>query len=95
MESVYARKRPYTFRISPYLSVYDRILTVYMAQYYGTVYGRRFYSVFVRIRSYFSVFRRIRSRRYTIVILSHVKHRISPFTVVYERASLTWVHTCR
>jgi hypothetical protein len=41
-----------------------------------------------------SVYRRISSyttRRYTTVIRSHVIRLISPYTVVYDRACLTWV----
>jgi hypothetical protein len=32
-----------------------------------------------------------KTRRYTIVIRSHVNRRISPYTVVYDRACSTWV----
>jgi hypothetical protein len=43
---------------------------------------------------FFSVYRRMSpytTRRYTIVIRSHVNRRISPCTVVYDRACSTWV----
>jgi hypothetical protein len=35
------------------------------------------------------------TRRYTIVIRSHVNRRISPYTVVYNRAYLIWRDTSR
>ena len=89
-ESVYAGKQPNTFRIHWYFSVYDCILAFYIAHYYGVVHRPGFRSVIVRVRSYFSVFSCIQLRRYTIVILRHVKHRISPFTVVHERVCLIW-----
>ena len=34
------------------------------------------------------------TRRYTIVILYHVNRRISPCTIVYDRAGLTWAINC-
>jgi hypothetical protein len=40
---------------------------------------------------YITVFLRIRTRRYTIVIRSHVNRRIFPYTIVYDRGCLTWV----
>ena len=83
-----------------------RITIVYLRIVYGEKrlytgkYGRKrsSYTDSVcegRKRSFFfSVYHHISpytTRRYTIVILYHVNRRISPYTIVYDRAGLTWV----
>jgi hypothetical protein len=51
---------------------------------YTVVNDRFFFSVNHRICPY-------TTRRYSIVIRSHVSRRISPYTVVYDGACSTWV----
>jgi hypothetical protein len=71
----------------PYTEQYDRI-----QRKTEIVYGLRVLRQWTTVFS--SVYRRMSpytTRRYTIVIRSHVNRCISPYTVVYDRACSTWV----
>jgi len=99
--SVYGRKRSRYDRILPkYMwSYYDRISTWSYTEQHDRiqrkteiVYGLRVLRQWTTV--FFSVYRRMSpytTRRYTIVIRSHVNRRISPYTVAYDRACSTWV----
>jgi len=81
------------------INAFQRSCIQFDRQFFTLIRGRKYYCIrppctkTVHDR-FFSVYRRMSpytTRRYTILILSHVNRRISPYTAVHDRACSTWV----